>query len=163
MKITKLQFSKTGLFDSLFPYLDGRVFHVTKESYLLSIFDCGEIRPNQDGSYATSFGSSKDSFFRNRGCVSLFDYRSATAEQFKQFSERCLPTQPASPESGIAILFVSESVYPVLLPWTLCKEEQAYSEMIVPYLEAGHAGPLTLKNINEVIILSVIEDAANRQ
>jgi hypothetical protein len=31
----------------------------------------------------------------------------------------------------------------------------------VPYIETGHAGPLTLKNINEVIIISVIEDTAS--
>lgn len=158
MKIRKLQFSETGRINSLFPYLDGRVFHVTKESYLDSIFECGEIRPNQDGFYDTTFGSSTNSFFRNRGCVSLFDYRSATPEQFEMFLEKCSPTQPASPENSIAILFVSESIYPDLLPWTLWKDEEAHQEMILPYLEAGHPGPISLEKIDEVILVSVVED-----
>lgn len=157
MKITKLQFSETGLFESLKPYLSGRVFHVTKESNLSDILECGEIRPNQDGFYPSTFGP-YNSFFGNRGCVCLFDYRPETAEHFEEHHKKCLPTQKASPESGIAIFFVSESVYPILKPWTLLKEEKAYREQVLPYLEVGHPGPIVLENIEEVFVVSVIED-----
>jgi len=158
MIIRKLQFSETGLIDSLFPYLNGRVFHVTKELNLDSILECGEIRPNQHGSYDTTFGSSGNSFFRNRGCVSLFDFRSATPEQFDMYMGRCSPTQPTSPETSIAVLFVTESVYSALLPWSLWKDEEAYREMVLPYLEIGHREPIGVENIDEVIIVSVVED-----
>jgi len=157
VKITKIQLSETGLVDSLLPYLSGRVFHVTKESNLNTILECGEIRPNQDASYPAAFGP-YNSFFRNRGCVCLFDYRPETADNFEEYYNRCLPTYPASPESGIAIFFVSESVYPILKSWILWKEEEAYREMVLPYLEVGHPGPIVLGNIDEVIVVSVIED-----
>jgi hypothetical protein len=161
MRFRRLEFPETGLLDSLFPCLHGRVFHVTKESNLDTILSCGEIRPNRDGSYDTTFGSSMNSFFRNRGCISLFDYRSATSEQSEQFEEfrgRCSPTQPASPAGGIALLFISKSVYSALLPWTLWKEEKAYRKMVLPHLEVGHAGPIPTERIDEVIVVSVIED-----
>jgi hypothetical protein len=158
MKITRLHFSESGLLNSLLPYLEGRVFHVTKESYLDSILECGEIRPNKDGSYDTTFGSSTISFFRKRGCVSLFDFRSATQKQLDMFLGRCSPTQPASPEDGIAILFLNDSIYQELLPWTMRKEEEAYREMILPYLEAGYPGPIAVEKVDEIIIVSVVED-----
>ena len=158
MNITRLQFSESGLINSLFPYLEGRVFHVTKESNLDSILECGEIQPNKDGLYGTTFGSSTNSFFRKRGCVSLFDYRSATQEQFDMFLGRCSPTQPASPEDRIAILFFNDSIYQDLLPWTMWKEEKAYREMILPYLEAGYLGPIAVEKVDEIIIVSVVED-----
>ena len=157
VKITKLQLSETRLFESVFPYLNGRVFHVTKESNLNAILECGEIRPNQDDSYPSTFGP-YNSFFGNRGCVCLFDYRPETADHFEEHHEKCLPTQTASPESGIAIFFISESVYPILKPWTHLNEEKAYREQVLPYLEVGHPGPIALENIDEVIVVSVIED-----
>jgi hypothetical protein len=30
--------------------------------------------------------------------------------------------------------------------------------MVLPYLEVGHPGPIVLENIDEVIVISVIED-----
>jgi hypothetical protein len=156
VKITKIQLSETGLFNSVIPYLIGRVFHVTKESNYNTILECGEIRPNQNCSYISTFGH-YNSFFRNRGCISLFDYRPETWDHFKDHYYKCQPTDKASPESGIAIFFVSESVYPILKPWTLWKEEKAYREMVLPYLEVGHPGPIVLGNIDEVIVVSVIE------
>jgi hypothetical protein len=146
VNITKLRFSITGLFESLKPYLSDRVFHVTKESNSNPILECGEIRPNQNGSYPTTFGS-KNSFFRNCNCVSLFDYRPDTAEHFEEYYNRCLSTFPASSKSGIAIFIISESVYPILKPWTLSKEEMAHRGNILPYLEVGHPGPIRLARI----------------
>ena len=157
MKITKLQLSETRLFDSVFPYLNGLVFHVTTESNLNDILKCGEIRPNPDGSYPSTFGP-YNSFFRNRGCVCLFDYRPETADQFEEYHDRCLPTDPASPGIGHSNFFhfsicLSE-------PKTLDSMEgrEAYKEMVLPYLEIGHPGPILLKKIDEVIVVSVIED-----
>jgi hypothetical protein len=44
------------------------------------------------------------------------------------------------------------------LPWSLWKDEEAYREMVLPYLEIGHREPIGVENIDEVIIVSVVED-----
>lgn len=158
MRITKLRILETKLLDALLPRLQGRLFHVSSLSNLDSITESGEIRPNQDGKYTTTFGSSANSFFRNRNCVSLFDYRSVTPEEFDDALGKCSPTRPASPDSGIAIFLLGSSVNPALLPWSLWKQEEAWKEMVVPYVEAGHHGPISLALVDETIVVEVDED-----
>ena len=118
LETINLNFPETDLFDSVLPYLKGHVFHVTKLTNLEIIIQCGEISPNNEERFQTSFGSS-NSFFRNRNCVSLFDYRIIETELFDQYAYRCLPTQAASPECGIAVLLTSEHIHPSLLSWDL--------------------------------------------
>jgi hypothetical protein len=101
--VTRLRLSEAGLFTAVLPLLEGRVFHVSRLSNLELILACGDIRPNQDGSLEATFGSTANSFFRNRGCVSLFDYRSVAPEELADAAMKCSPTQPATPESGIVI------------------------------------------------------------
>src|SRR6266404_5846055 len=144
MIVRKLLLYETRLFHAIFPRLDRRVFHVSRLSNMGPILASGEIRPNSQGSFATTFGFSGNSFFRNRSCVSLFDLRSATPEERDASVGKCSPTKPASPESGIAIFMLSSSTYPRLLPWSLWKQEKAWKEMVVPYIEAGHPGPIPL-------------------
>jgi len=158
MKITKKQFHERNLTESILPYLTKRIFHVTKKSNLNAILECGEIRSGKNNKFETTFGYSSNSFFRNRGCISLFDYKTATKEQFDKYFGRCHPAMPVTPEDEIAILLINDSIYHELLSWELWREEQAYSEMVLPYLEAGHQGPISIKKVDEILIVSIIED-----
>jgi len=160
VKITELQLPITGLYDSIFPHFDGRVFHGTDES-IHDILRCGEIRPNLLNQYPSPYGG-YSSFFKKRGCVALFDYRSTTTEHFKEHYSKCMPTYPAKSGGVLAYLFVSNSVYPDLLPWTLWKEEKTWSDMIVPYIEIGHRGPITLEKIEEILLVLVINDPVKK-
>jgi len=139
--------------------LEGRVFHVTRRPFWEAIVTSGEIRPNADGCLPTTFGSSSNSFFKNRGCVSIFDYRSPADETIREFRMRCWPFQPAmAGGEGIAVLILKVSTYGNLVPWTKWKEENALREMVVPYVEAGHPGPIPLSEIEQVILLHVAEN-----
>jgi hypothetical protein len=160
MDITKKYVrSETEHLDDIEAQLEGHVFHVTRLAYLQSIIECGEIRPNADGELPTTFGSAKNSFFRNRNCVSLFDYRLAPTGEIKDFRLRCYPFTPARPPNGpIAILILDPEVCSVLIPWTKWKEEKAWSEMIVPYIEAGYPGPLPFRLVEDIISLERKED-----
>jgi len=150
---------ETEPLDDVEAYLQGRVFHVTRLTYLPSIVECGEIRPNGDGVLPTTFGSSKNAFFRNRNCVSLFDYRSEPTEEIKDFRWRCYPFRPAFPPNApIAILILQLEAHDSLIPWTKWKEENALSEMVVPYVEAGYPGPLPLRLVAEIITVEITED-----
>ena len=159
VKITTYVRSETESLDDILSLLQGRVFHVTKRAYLPSILAAGQIRPNADDTLPTSFGSSSNAFFRNRGCVSLFDYRPEPTEEMRFYRSKCWPFMPAQPgDSGIAILMLKPQVHSAIVPYTRWKEEGALSEMVVPYVEAGHPGPISAELIDEVLCLKIEED-----
>lgn len=150
---------ETESLDDIDAYLQGHVFHVTKLSFLSSIDQDGEVKPNRDGVLQTTFGSSKNSYFRNRSCVSLFDYRPVATEEIKAFRQRCYPFQPIVPgNSGIAILILQSEAYDNLIPWTHWKDEKAWSEMIVPHVEIGYPGALPVRLIAEIISVEILEN-----
>ena len=90
---------------SFFPSV-GRVFHVTCLEVLNQMLVAGQICPNTDGDLPTPFGST-DSFFRKRGCVSVFDYRSASATQVDMSIGKCSPYHVPLYNNRLAILFLS--------------------------------------------------------
>ena len=138
--------------------MQGHVFHITRLDYLPSIVQCGEIRPNHDGTLPSTFGSEYNAFFRNHSCVSLFDYRPEPTEEIKDFRRRCYPFRPAFPPSGgIAILILQPITYDALIPWTRWKDEHATREMVVPYVEVGYPGLLSLSLVAEIMSLEITE------
>lgn len=154
----RLRFSqRADLFDLLRPSLGKRVFHVTLLSNLELILAATEIRPSRDQKFQTTFGY-RNSFFRKRGYVSVFDYRFATEEQIQEAWGKCPPVQPASKGSGIAFFFISESGCESLVSWTLWEKEKAWGDMIVPHVESGHKGPIPLNLVNEIWIIEVDDD-----
>lgn len=131
--------------------LEGKVFHVTSLPNWNLIRQSGFILPNPDGLLPTTFGS-HNSLFRKRGCVSVFDYRVKPPEDPINYRHRCDPLQPAQPDTpGIAILFLHPDVYPKLLSWELCRDEVMYRERVVPYVEAGHPGPISISLVERVV------------
>lgn len=53
---------------------------------------------------------------------------------------------------------LKSEVYDALVPWTKWKEDQAWSEMVVPYVEAGYPGPLPFRLVPEIISVEQTED-----
>jgi hypothetical protein len=160
MNITKKYLRReTEPLNDIESQLQGHVFHVTRLAYLPSIVECGEIRPNGDGTLPTTFGFSENGFFRKHNCVSLFDYRSEPTEEIEDCRRRCYPFRPASPPNGpIAILILQPSAYDDLIPWSKWKEKSDFSEMIVPHIEVGYPGPLPLRLVGEIISVEITEE-----
>jgi len=157
LKITKYVRLETDPLDDIVSLLEGRVFHVTKLAHLDSIRTDGEIKPNGDGSLETTFGY-VNAFFRKRNCVSLFDYRQQPTDENAR--NKCSPFQPARSDpgsDGIAILFLKPEAYADLIPWTRSREEEAWREQIVPYVEAGYPGSISIDLIDEIICLELEE------
>ena len=149
---------ETDSLDDISPLLEGRVFHVTKLTHFDAILTEGAIKANGNGALPTTFGYT-GAFFRKRNCVSLFDYRLEPTDQIRDFRMRCPPFQPARPDSdGIAILILKPEVDLALIPWTRWKEENALRDMVVPYVEAGYPGSISIDLIDEVICLKIEED-----
>lgn len=139
--------------------LEGHVFHVTKRTYWEKILKVGRLEPNSDYAFPTTFGSSSNSFFRKLGCISVFDYRTPPTEETKNFRNRCYPLQTAKPGTdGIVIMILNPSIYHVLIPWTKWKEHGDMKQMVVPYVEAGHLGPISTDKIDKLIYVRFEED-----
>lgn len=137
--------------------LEGKVFHVTSLPNWELIRQSGSILPNPDGQFPTTFGSN-NSYFRKRGCVSVFDYRVKPRKAI-DYRRRCDALRRVQPDTpGIAILFLHRDIYPKLLSWELCRDEVMLREQIVPFVEAGHPGPIPVAFIESVIYFRCTED-----
>lgn len=159
MKTTKtLHLHRDEVRDKLLPLLLGRVFHVTCLDALDRMLADGEIRSNVDGDLQSPFGST-NSFFRKRGCISVFDYRSASAEQIDESIGKCSPFRLPFCDNKLAFLFLSKVALNILIPWTRWKEEPALSDKIVPYVEAGHPGAISITSIEEVFQVTIDDPA----
>ena len=159
MKVTEYVRLETESLDDITALLEGRVFHVTKRSNLDSIRTDGEIKPNTDGTLAPTFGNTENAFFRKRNCVSLFDYRLEPTDKIRNRRGGCSPFMPAAPDGeGIAILLLKPDVYDALISWDRWEEEGPSSERIVPHVEAGHPGSISIDLIDEAICLKIKED-----
>ena len=88
----------------------------------------------------------------------MFDLRAATEKQIEDGLGKCSPFRIATPECGIGIFFLAPLAYDKLLSWQLWEEAKAWGEMVVPYVESGHQGPIPLVHIEELISIEVEED-----
>lgn len=160
VKTSDLSLHNSQLRTSLLPLLLGRVFHVKRLNVSEQILAEGEIRVNASGELSTVFGST-NSFFRKRGCVSFFDYRAASSKQIDDAIGKCSPYNlpAANPEllnePNIAFLFLSKAVHDRLIPWTQWEDEKAYSDKVVPWVEAGYPGSVPITLIEEVLRVTI--------
>ncbi len=153
MKISEIKVAYAELHNHIMPILRGRVFHVTCRSYVPAILKTGEISVNSDGKLSTAFGSADLSYFRLKGRVSLFDYRQhVTEEELNDSLIKCSPFQAGYHcNYELAIFFLTSRAYDRLESWRLWKPTEAYGQMVVPYVEAGHPGPISLPDIDELL------------
>ena len=133
----------------------GKVFHVTNSENMESIRLDGNISPNKNLTYSSAFGHRENGYFRLRDCVSFFDYRNYGSELWNEFAYRCFPTLGVSRNNPITVLFLCPSQYSKLLPWVGWKREEAWSEQIVPHIEAGYPGKVSLMHITESLVVTV--------
>lgn len=152
MKVSQL---KIIFHNDILPALAGRVFHVTPENNMSLIKQSGALVPNSELLQISKFGNSSNGFFRQRNCVSFFDYRCYGTKSWKEHAYKCFPTQILKrvPGDSISILFLHESKFDKLIPWTAWKEEESWGDRVVPYVETGYKGIVSLSEISEELIV----------
>jgi len=133
--------------------LKGNVFHVTPTENMLNIEKSKAVLPNLNNKINSLFGNSVNSFFRLRGCVSLFDYREYGSEEWEAHAHKCIPTLPLRQTDSISILFLSKNEFPRLVSWEKWKEEEKWSQRVVPHVEVGYPGPIPLRCFTEHLIV----------
>lgn len=156
--ITNLAVPESKLSGELLPRLLGRVFHATIPSHAREIAASGAIVPNTDRSRPSAYGLSYNSLFREMGAVSVFDLRAGRSEELDFSLMKCSPFQIADRESGVVYYVLAPATYPKLLPWTLWKEPENLPKMVVPYVEAGYPGHITMDLVEEILYVEVLPD-----
>jgi hypothetical protein len=127
MNEESLVLPQAALESVLLPRLLDRVFHVTTpEAYTRILLD-RLIKSNKAGDFSFTRGRSEFSYFRKRGCVCVFDLRSATREQVSDGLLKCPPWS----NNKAVFLLLKESCYERLISWTVAKSEVGFREMYV--------------------------------
>lgn len=134
------------------PLLRGHVFHVTTEANYQSIARNGGISPNS-GSYASPFGDLKNGYFRKAGCVSFFDYRDCTNPAWRRHRTDCRPTLALGVGSPLVILFLDEAFWDRLILWRDLDQKEASMMALIPHVECGIAGLVTLDMISKCLLV----------
>ena len=154
MTETTIALHRDHLWSQLLPRLVGRVFHVTTREAYVAIREAGAIRPNIS-TFPSPFGKYQ-SFFRKRGCVSVFDLRTATPEQISvSVGKSGLLSPGRSGKWPQVYLFLASECFERLVPWTRWKEEDAKSDAIVPHIEAGYPGEVSTDLITAALVVTV--------
>jgi hypothetical protein len=130
----------------------GRVFHVTTIPNLKAIRRGGAILPGKQSAANSPFGENSQAYFRSRDCVSFFDYRSLSEEQLAQSLDKCSPLM-ATLRAPAAFLFLAPHAYGQLIPWTAFHADGSFSELVIPYVEAGIRNGIPLSAIAHVAIV----------
>lgn len=146
--IRKLKISD---FEDVRQSLLGRVFHVTRHSYLASIAAHGALVPNTTG-VKSPLGNNANGYFRLKGCVSFFDYRRHESNEWKQFYQNCIPTRAMSHDDPAIVMFLSQEHYAQLIPWTQWKIDGLLEQRVVPHVEVGIEGEVGLHMISAIEI-----------
>jgi hypothetical protein len=142
-------------FEELATSLSGQVLHVTTIPCFENIRAVGAIQPNTEG-LASPFGNSTNGYFRLKGCVSLFDYRAFGTNDWEEHAYKCLPTMPLETHSALVFLFLDAGEFIKLISWIRWKEEEAWSQRVVPHVEVGYPGALALQFIKSVLRVSLV-------
>lgn len=155
MDVERLSIWSENLRTELLPRLKERVFHVTTVDGFLSISEDGAIRHNRDNRYPLNHSVSKASYFRTRGCVCLCDLRSVSDEDLENALFKYNFLNPLSTGDMPVFMILSHEVYADLLPWTEWKKAKPTESMVVPFIEAGYPGKITLTAVERTLIVEV--------
>jgi hypothetical protein len=154
LRVERLPFSYSQLRSSLLPILHGTVFHVTNRTGFDGIIRDGLVRHNHEGNFPYSFPQSTRSYAKARSYVSLFDLRTVSDDQIDRALDDFYFLSPFRGKNTI-FLFISESLYPALIPWTRARDEDAWKEMFIPHVEAFHPGDIPISHISRVLSANI--------
>jgi hypothetical protein len=145
----------TQLRDLLLPILRGNVFHLTTAAGLRGIKKDGLIRNNKSGKFPYNYPQSARSYARNRGYISLFDLRTSSDDQIETGLSNFNFLNPPFVHNNPVFLFISPSAYPALILWTQATNEEAWSEMFIPHIEAFYPRDIPISDVSRVISVKV--------
>ena len=153
-----LTLAERELTATVLPMLTGRVFHVTSGEAYIRIAKHGSIRLNDQRDLPISFEFSNLSYFRCRACVSVCDLREKTDEEVREGLCKYNFIRPREDWLVVAYLVLGESARERLVTWADAVCEAGATIQGVPHIEAGHPGPVSVDELEEVLIVDVKPD-----
>jgi|CXWL01.1.fsa_nt_gi hypothetical protein len=157
LKIENLSCHESQLRDFMLPILRGNVFHLTNRSGLKGITKDGLIRNNKNDEFPYTYPQSARSYARKRGCVSLFDLRTTSDDELEKALSNFYFLNPPFVDNNPIFLILSPSLYPVLIPWTQARDEHAWKEAFIPYVESFYQGNVPASNLSRVIAAKITQ------
>lgn len=135
--------------------LSQQIFHITDAKGFMGIVRTGDIRPNIAGVFGNNWGT-KNSYFRNRGCISVCDFYHNTSVR-KRYEATCKYNFYDLPcNNGLGYFMVLKSVlFGKMITWDAWKHDRKGSEDVVPDLESGYPGTISLKDIDFVVKVQI--------
>jgi hypothetical protein len=152
--INSLKCTASAIKRRLMKNLYGKVFHVTNAEGFTGIINRGKIIPSKSGLLSENWGGS--GFFRNRGCISVCDLVNNTSkiEISRAISKYYFFNLPCN-KGETYLLFINNSLHNHLVSWEQWKKDEAFGETIVPHLESGYPGEVSIFDIDTILILNV--------
>lgn len=136
----------------------GKVFHVTNEKGFNGIITAHKIMPNIGSHFGNNWGNKNNSYFRNRGCISVCDLKNN--QNINEINDALYKYSfyNLSCNGEITYLMVlDESLHHHLITWEACKKEKAYRETVVPYLESGYPCEIPIDRITLIVKIELID------
>ncbi len=136
----------------------GKVFHITPWYNTEQILKSGQINNNASRNYNTPHARYESTYFRNRGYVSLFDYRNPTHEEFEFNTSQCaLSKFFEDSDSKASIFILKETEYKKLTTW---KDVINFwdGDLIVPNIESGYPSHIDLSAIDKHYIITIMKN-----
>jgi hypothetical protein len=134
--------------------LRGHAFHVTTPEGYAGIVRDGLIGSNANGQYPLSHTQSNVSYFRKRDHVSIVDLREISDENLI-WAMRKYYFLDIFPNHKSVFLILKPECYGKLVPWTVSKEDEPLTAMIVPHLEAGFEHSIPVEYVDKAIFVEV--------
>lgn len=152
-QVRSLTLPRDELEERLLPKLLERVFHVTTTDAYPSIQKTGAVLVEPP---ATSRHWSYDAHFRSTGCVSLCDLRGVDDEKIRLALSAYYFLNPRSDDADPVFLILRPAAIGCVVTYEEALEGGALERMIVPHIEAGYPGDLSLDLIQETIVVEII-------
>jgi len=140
------------------PLLKETVFHVTSVNAYKGIVSDRAIIPNTDKKFSYTFPQSENSYGVKRGYICLFDLRNKNDDIIKKALMKFYFLNPYPNRNRSVFLILSPKLYFNLIDYTEAKKGTGYREMWIPHVECWYPGSIQLKDIDEVIRVTVLSD-----
>lgn len=156
MEIEEYNLYKSELENKILPLLVQKVFHYTRYSSYLRIFEDGFIDTNQNGKYG--FNWSENSYGRKRGYICLFDLRNTTEKILNNALECFNFLGNHAFGNKFVYLILKEELYSDLIDYQQAYSETEGKEKYIPKVECWYPNPIHLQKIQKVIVVNLINE-----
>lgn len=157
--VKRLSLDKADLREKLLPKLRERVFHVTTQEAWPCIQESGRILVSAPDCVIRW----ENAGLRCIGYVSLCDLRALREEHLQHGLQKYHFLDPRRHSSGPVFLFLRGCAIKDVVSYRHLRDKvNSLRKLIVPFIEAGYPGDLSMAKIADVLVVDVLRSQAPR-